>query len=49
MIRRMEQEIADTEASIRDTSKFPVDTIEKHAAEIGPKLQLTILQKLITV
>ena len=48
MMRRMEQEMADTDASARDTDRFPVETIERIAAEVGPKLQLDILKRLIT-
>ena len=49
MIRKIEQEISDTEATIKDTSKYPLEAIDKLATKLGPEMQLNMLKKLIAI
>jgi len=49
MVRRIEQEISDTDATIKDTSNYPVSVIMKLSEQLGPKIQLHMLNKLIEI
>jgi hypothetical protein len=49
MIRKIEQEISDTDATIKDTSKYPLEAIDKLATKLGPEMQLNMLKKLIAI